>query len=151
MRSNRPIDGRPARARECRRRGGFTLFELAIGLILLMAAMTLTVKMLAWVGAERRAADRRQWAIHALSNALERLSSEPFDRVTNERARALLKESPFAGAVPTAEWDATVVADQEAPVASKRVSVRVRWPGRSGEWDAPVVLSTWVCRRRDAS
>ena len=54
--------------------------------------MMVMVKLLAWVGAERQAAERRQWDSHEFSNAMEHIVSEPFDRVTTERARSLLAE-----------------------------------------------------------
>jgi hypothetical protein len=134
-----------------RHENGFVLAELAICVILLLAAMAITVKILAWVGAERRAADRRQWALAALANSLERISAEPFDRVSDETAGAILRRSLSPSPVTGSESNASVEFDASSPVPAKRVSVRVRWKNRYGEWDAPVVLTSWVYRMRKAS
>ena len=51
--------GRSA-CRRARRRS--LLAEVAMSGVMLMIAMALTVKVLGWVGVERRSWDRRQWA-----------------------------------------------------------------------------------------
>lgn len=132
-------------------KNGFVLVELAICVIVLLAAMAITVKVLAWVGAERRAADRRQWAVAALANSLERIGAEPFDRVSDETAGLILRRSLSPNLVPGSESNASVKVDATSPLPAKRVSVRVRWKNRYGEWDAPVVLTSWVYRMRKAS
>ena len=129
-----------------RSRRGYGILELTLSMILLLAAMMMMVKMLAWVGSERRAAERRQWAAQELSNAMERIVSEPFERVTTERASAVLADVPLYQALVSPEWEANVLDDPGAgsPTPARRVSLRLRWKTRSGEWDSPVRLSAWV-------
>jgi hypothetical protein len=82
---------------------------------------------------------------------LERITAYPYDEITAERARAL-GLSPWAQqSLPRAEL-AVAVAEETpgAGRAAKRLSVHLRWHGRSGEWEAPVRLTTWVERRRAA-
>ena len=52
--------------------------------VLLMIAMTLTVKVLGWVALERRAAERRQRAVMEVANVMERITAYPFEEVTPE-------------------------------------------------------------------
>ena len=125
------------------------LIEMTLSIILLLAMMAAMVKVVAWVGAERRQSERRQWASQELSNAMERIVSEPFDRVTSERARNLLAEvSRQQKPLVSPEWDASVADDSGSPIPARRVSLKVRWKTRSGEWDAPVRLVAWVYKNR---
>lgn len=134
-----------------RRRGGFTLIELAMALLLLGVAMGVTMKVLSGVGRDRRAADRRQWALQEVANVMERVGAEPFERVTAERALAIAGELKADRVLPEASWEIAVTDDRDSPVPGRRVSVRLRWKDRSGGWDSPVRLTSWVYRRRTPS
>src|SRR5438445_497746 len=63
-----------------RRARAFTMIEVALTVFLLAIAMTATVQVLGWVAAERRAVERRQWAVQEVANVMERLTAEPWDR-----------------------------------------------------------------------
>jgi hypothetical protein len=125
------------------------VLELAVSVLVLLAAMSVTVKVLGWFGNERRAADRRQWAVQAASNVLERVASEPFDRVTAERTREIAAATGAAKVLPGAAWDVAVEDDRDLPVPARRVYVQLRWEERTGGWGSPVRLTTWVYRRGD--
>lgn len=127
------------------RRRGFTLLELTLTVGMVAVAMMLTVRVLGWVAAERRATERRQYALQEASNLLDRLASRPFDRVTPESARAVALPEAARAALPGAELAVTVDGGDD----TRRVAVRLRWRGRGGEWEAPVRLTTWVERRRE--
>ena len=130
-----------------RRRPGWALAELVLATVALMAAMGVTVKAVGWVARERRAADRRSWALNAASNVLERVGGEPFEGVTPDRVRAIAEAAGAAGVLPEAAWDVEVADDPGSPtVAGRRVSVRLRWKDRSGDWTGPVRLTSWVYR-----
>ena len=45
--------------------------------VMLMIAMALTMKVVGWVAAERRAWDRRQWAAQEAANLMERVTGRP--------------------------------------------------------------------------
>ena len=141
---------RPTRFRLGRRRG-YGMAEVAVALLLLMVAMNLMVRILGVVGTERRASDRRLWAVETASNVLERASSEPFDAVTAKAVRAIADEADVAKVLPGAAWDVAVEADKEATVVAKKIALRLRWKERSGEWTSPVRLSTWVYRGKGRS
>ena len=132
------------------RRGGYTMVELAVSVLVLVAAMGISVRVVGWVGAERRSADRRQWALQEVANVMERVSAEPFDRVTPAKARAIASGSDAAGRLPGGSWEVAVDDERDSPVPARRVSVRLRWKDRSGGWEAPARLTAWVFRRGDA-
>jgi hypothetical protein len=110
-----------------------------------MAAMGVSVRVLGWIGTERRAADRRLWATQALSNLAERVSAEPFGRVAPARAKELASEAHADRVLPEAEWSIDV-ADEPRPVPARRVALLLRWKERSGGWDGPARLTFWVYR-----
>jgi hypothetical protein len=133
-------------------RRGSMLPELAIAGAMLAVAMTLAVQVLGYAGQQRRSADRRQRAILEVTNIMERITALPFDEVTPERARRLSITPEAAGSLPGAELSVDVLDQQPAPGRpARRIAVRLRWKGRSGEWEAPVRLTTWIERRRASS
>ena len=93
-------------------------------------------------------ADQRQRAMLEAANVMERITAEPFDEVTAERARRLSITPAAAGSLPGAELAVEVKEERPGPDRSaRRIAVRLRWKGRSGEWEAPVRLTTWIERR----
>jgi hypothetical protein len=132
-------------------RRGSLLAEVAMGTVMVMIAMTLTVKVLGYVASQRRVADHRQRAVQEVANVMERITAYPYDEITAERARGLALSPSARQSLPHAELTVAVVDEQPgAGRAAKRIAVRLRWHGRSGEWESPVRLTTWVERRRPA-
>jgi hypothetical protein len=120
---------------------------MAVSAVLVAAAMGVTVEVLAWVLAERRAVERRHRAVQEAANLMEHIAAEPWERVTPERARAGgLSPAPPA-VLPGAEWRVSVEAPA-APADLRRIAIRLRWRNRAGDWEAPVRLAAWVARRR---
>ncbi len=148
MGKSRPAVFATTTPRPAMRRGSL-LPEMAIAALLLTIAMGLAVKVLSYAGQQRRAADQRQRAIALAANAMERITAEPFDAVTPERARRLAISPESTGSLPGAELAVEVADESPGPGRSaKRIAVRLRWKGRSGEWEAPVRLVTWIERGR---
>jgi hypothetical protein len=120
--------------------------------VMLMIAMTLTIKVLAYVGHQRRDAEHRQRAVLEAGNVMERLTAYSYEAITPELARKIALSSTTRQSLPDAELTADVAETQPgAGRSAKRVAVRLRWRGRSGEWTAPVHLTTWIERGRPAS
>jgi len=120
--------------------------------VLLMIAMTLTVKVLGWVALERRAAERRQRAVIEVANVMERITAYPFEEVTPALARRITLSETARQRLPDAELALDV--SDGAPVAgraARRIAIRLRWRGSAGEWDAPVRLTSWIERGRGSS
>jgi hypothetical protein len=132
-------------------RRGSLLAEVAMAAVMLMIAMTLTVKVLGYVGHQRRVSEYRQRAIQEVANVMERLTARPFDEITAEQARRLTPSPSARQSLPEAELAVGVAEDQPgAGRSAKRIAVRLRWRGRAGEWEAPVRLTTWIERGRPA-
>jgi hypothetical protein len=130
-------------------RRGSLLAEVAMATVMVMIAMTLTVKVLGYVSSQRRAADHRQRAVQEAANVLERITADPYDEITAERARQLALALSAPPSLPGAELAVSVAEEQPgAGRSAKRIAVRLRWHGRSGEWESPVRLTTWVERGR---
>jgi hypothetical protein len=123
--------------------------ELAMAAVMLSIVMTLTVKVLGYAGQQRRSADQRQRAILEVANVMERITADPFGQITADRARRLTISPAAAGSLDGSELAVEVTEEQPGPGRSaKRIAIRLRWKGRSGEWEAPVRLTTWIERRR---
>jgi hypothetical protein len=137
------------RALTCRERRAFTACEVALAIFLVAVAMTSTVQVLGWVASERRAAERRQWAVQEVANLMERLTASPWDRVTSESARALALSEPIRRQLPAPEL--TVLVDaKDALRGEKRLAICLRWRNRAGAWEAPVRLTAWIAREGGA-
>lgn len=129
-------------------RRAFTMIEVAVATLLLAIAMTLTVQILGWVAAERRALERRQCAIGEVANILERLAARPWGRLSAETAKTVTLSETARRSLPDAELTVKVAELAEGGDA-KRILVSLRWRTRQGNWDAPVRLAAWSYRRRD--
>ncbi|MGC8642592.1 MAG: hypothetical protein ACP5XB_22270 [Isosphaeraceae bacterium] len=139
--------GKKAAERPARR--GSLLVELALSAAMLMIAMGLTVKVLGWVGVQRRNWERRQIAVQEAANVMERLTARPFESVTPESTRDIPLSARARQSLPGVELKVDVRENDRAGGAgSKRVAIALRWQGRSGEWDAPVHLTSWIYRGR---
>ena len=135
--------------RPCSRaRRGSLLAEVAMATVMVMIAMTLTIKVLGYVGSQRRVAEHRQRAVQEAANVLERLTAHPYDEITAEQARGMVLAPSAQQSLPGADLSVSVAEEWPGPGrAAKRIGVRLRWHGRSGEWESPVRLTTWVERR----
>jgi hypothetical protein len=130
-----------------RARRGSLLAEVAMSGAILMIAMALTVKVLGWVGAERKVWDRRQWAAQEAANLMEEITSRPFAEVNAESTKKRALSPEALRLLPEAELKVEVGEnDQAGGAGSKRVALQLRWLNRSGEWDAPVRLVSWIYR-----
>lgn len=134
-----------------RSRRGYSLLELTVSVIVLMTAMGLTVKVLGWVGMERRAAERRLWAIQELGNVMERVAGEPFDKVTKTSVAAAAAEGHLERVLSGARWEVGVFEDDKKALTAKRVTIGLRWKEKAGGWEAPLTLTSWVFARRKPS
>jgi hypothetical protein len=125
------------------------LAEVAMSGAMLMIAMTLTMKVLGWVGMERRAWDHRQWAVQEAANLMERVTSRPYASVTADSVAALTLSPQAKALLPAAELKVNV-GENRSPegIGSKRIDLHLRWHNRFGEWDAPVRLVAWIYDRR---
>jgi hypothetical protein len=135
----------------CSRRGSL-LAEMAMSAVMLMIAMSLIARVVGWTAAERRSLDRRQWAVQEGANLMERLSARPFESLTTDAVKNTALSPEAVRTLPDAQLHIEVSDhDPTGGDDSKRIALGLRWRSRSGEWDAPVRLTTWVYRRKGGS
>ena len=101
-----------------KRRRGSLLAEVAMATVILMIAMSLTVKVLGWVALERRAAERRQRAVLEVANVMERITAYPFEEVTPDLTRRITLSTTAGQSLP--ESDLTVDVTGSDPAAADR-------------------------------
>jgi hypothetical protein len=150
LEGRRGIAGLPQRFRSGKpwgNRRGTLLAEVGISTVVLMIVMGLTVKVLATIGQERRAASDRQLGALEAGNLMERITAHPFDQVTPELTqnisisdvtRRSLRDCELAVALSGGEKSAAGVQ------SAKRVMIRLRWKGPGGQWVSPVRLTSWI-------
>jgi hypothetical protein len=128
-----------------RSRRGSLLVEISMATVLLMIAMTLTVKVVGYVAAERRVTERRQRALVEVANLMERITAHEFPDVTPELAGQMALSPGLKQSLPDSELKVDVASSEPAPGRqSKRIAIRLRWRERDGGWTAPVRLSSWI-------
>ena len=102
---------------------GSLLAEVAMSAVMLMIAMALTMKVLGWVAAERRAWDRRQWAAQEAANLMEQVTARPFDDGHGVVAEALGLSPQAKQLLPEAELKVEVGENDPAGgQGSKRIA-----------------------------
>jgi hypothetical protein len=128
------------------------LVEVTMASVILMVLMSVAIKVVGFVAHERGAASRRQRALVEAGNAMERITAYSFDQVTPEEAKRIVLPESARHALPGSELtvDVTTV-DRPADRAAKRITVRLRWRDRAGNWEAPIRLTSWMERRRARS
>ncbi len=139
-----------ANRRADRSRRGYSLAELAVAMMVVMTAMTVSIKVLGWNATERRASDRRDWALQTASNVLEGASALPFDKVDTAAVQSLAHATDSEKVLPGASWEIAVADDPESPVPARRIQLKLQWKERSALLSGPVRLTSWVYRRRPA-
>ena len=121
------------------------MLEITASAVMLATAMSLTVQLLHGVASERRAAERRLYAVQEVANLMERVASRSWGDVTPESLRAVSLTPLAIQALPGAELTATVD-DSAASRGEKQINLRLRWRDRAGTWTAPVRLTAWIYR-----
>ena len=124
---------------------GFTLLEVSVAGALLFVLMVVAVQMLGWVASERRAAVRRQWAVQEAANVMERLTAQPFERLSADQAAAIELSAATRQVLPDAQLEVNVVDEPEQPIA-KRLLVAVEWRPRPDQPVARVAITSWMYR-----
>jgi Tfp pilus assembly protein PilV len=146
-----PLRSQTADSRRPLKRRGSLLAEVGIATVVLMMVMGLMVKMLSTIARERRAAEQRQRGVFEVANLMERITARPFDEVTPLAARKISLSDAARASLRDSELAIDVSAGENSAVAgrsAKRVMIRLRWRGPSGEWQAPVRLTSWIESRR---
>lgn len=131
-----------ASTRRARRRGSM-LLEAAGATALMGLAIVLSVQVLGWTAAERRAAGHDVWARQEAINLVERLRAAPPDRLEATAAELSGPDARASRILPDGHVSIRV-ADAPGEPAGKRLTVEIGWTGRGGRPEKPARLTTFV-------
>ena len=128
-------------------RGGFSLIEATVAVVLLMVGMTTTLQAVSWMARQRQSLDRHALAIREAEHLLDRLVRPDAD---DQDAPLSLSEDAQE-ALP----DSTISADRESEVQDgltmERVTVTLRYQDRPGIPATAVRLRTWIMPRDETT
>jgi Tfp pilus assembly protein PilV len=132
------------------RRRGSLLIEVTMATVILIIIMSVALKVVGFAAHERLAAERRERARFEAANVMEKMAALPFDEITPERAGRIVLSDTSRQRLPGCELTVQVSTVASAAQASpaKRIAVKLRWRGQSGEWESPVRLTSWTHARR---
>ena len=126
-------------------RRGITILEVTVAGGLLAAMMAMCLQMLQATSAQHRAAEIRQTAIREAGNVVERLRGTPWDDLTDQNAEKMQLSEDARHGLPGGELNIELAQSPDVPDA-KRITVRVRWQNRAGQFVRPVQLVVWRYR-----
>lgn len=127
------------------KRRGFTLIESCAAAALLAAVLGIAVALLTSIARQRQSASLHAKAIIIADNLLERLTAEPFDAITADRANELQQASSLRELLPDG-MAAITVTDVDGPPPGKRIEVKLEWQARAGGAPSQYTVATWVFR-----
>lgn len=124
-------------------RRGVTLIEITAAAAMLAVLLASSVQVMRALATQQLAAARRVMALQTVQALTEELANVPWDKLTPDAADKLTVPDVVNLYLPAAALSATVAEEQE-PVAAKRLSVELRWHAPNGQPTAPLRLTTWV-------
>ena|SRR5690606_3480610 len=124
-------------------RGGFSLLEIIVSMILMGAVLAMVVPLTKRVVEQRRSAETRRAALLEVSNVLERLTADASDRPAAGEERRVPVPDHLTSRL---ENPAMVVAATaiDGPPAGVRLDASLTWTEPSGRTAAPLRLSAFV-------
>ena len=140
------IKNHPERKVHLNHRGGFTLFEAFISMILVGATMAVALPAFKAIGQQRKDIDQRYLVVTAVGNLAERVRAESSgkdlsqERLNNYQS-ALIGELDLNE--PQAELSVVNTDDGEVSGA-RQVAIKVSWRNIYGEKVDPVTLTLWL-------
>jgi hypothetical protein len=120
-----------------------TLIEVSASAAMLAVLLAGTVQMMRELSTQQLSATRRTVALQAIQALAEELSNVPQDQLTPDAAEKLTIPEVVNLYLPGATLGATI-ADEDGPVASKRLSLTLGWRSAGGQPAGPMKLTTWV-------
>ena len=122
-----------------RARGGFTIAELIIAMMLLGTATAVMLPLMVSVSAQRRAAEHRQLALIAAENLLDEILARPWNEITEQT----LSKLPATDAASLPGLQRRIAVAERPEDAARQITVELHWRNRAGDFTAPLRLSAW--------
>ena len=116
-----------------------TIIEVAVALVVLVAAMAALVQLVGLATRQRRAIHERAAALTEVANQAERLALLPWDEVAPAKLTTWEPSPELAAALPNAKCQAIVTEESEPP-SSRRIELRVTWQNAAGQEVEPALL-----------
>lgn len=127
-------------------RRGFTVLEVFVACVVLLAALTAALGMLGRLARVRRANEERQWAVEELENVLERLTTRSWNELKTERIDAESLAARARAVLPGCRMTFNIALEDGSP-PGKRIDAELRWQSGSARTESHVQLATWVFPR----
>jgi hypothetical protein len=119
------------------------LLEIAVATAMLIVLLATSVKLIAVLAGQQRAAERRALALRTLDNLVEQFENLPWDEATAEAAQRLTLPESVTSFLPSAAVQAAVF-EEPAPVPARRVTIELTWIPAGGRPPSTARLTTWV-------
>lgn len=126
-------------------RGGFTLLEMFVAVVVLGTLLATFLPLMQSVGYQQRLTDQRLLALREAENLLEILTPRPWNELTQEFAESQSLSDEAKSRLPQGTLDIDVTQPTE-PADSKKVTVQVIWTPRPGQAAHKVQLAAWFFR-----
>lgn len=130
-----------SRGTRCPARRGISMLEVIVTSILLGTVITAIVPALSACAAHHRMSDIRRCGMQELSNALERMSLAPFEKLDDAAREPFGLSPPARRQIPNGRVTVTVSEATGEPSA-RRITAELRWSNPGGT-SQPLRLSTW--------
>lgn len=124
----------------CRR--GTTVLEILAAGAILGVLLVVCAQMLSRTAVQQRAISNRRAAMHMTANAMERISTLPWDGLEQPALDAIASAVVGQGMLRGARLEIKVDEPDRAPRA-KRIRVVATWPENSDEVQRRQVLTAW--------
>ncbi len=124
-----------------RRRGGATVPEAIVGMVIAIAVLAAVAQLLALASQQRRVAAQRAAAVREAGNLMEDLMSRPWADVTAEKLAAVALSESCQHNLPGGRLQVAVASEDES--TAKRIGIRIDWQNPSGQRGEPVRLTAW--------
>lgn len=126
------------------RRRGMSLLEISTAGILLATMLVVCVQFFRATAAQRRGLQARRLAIQEAANVMERLSARPWQELTPEGVGEVQLSAESQQMLTQSKLEIEVTEPDE--LGGKRITVVLRWLGRSERSDRSVRLVAWRYR-----
>lgn len=123
-------------------RGGATLIEVTVALVVLAAAMLALAQMVTLVARQRRLTEARRMALQEVANQAERVAVMAWDEAAPDKLTAWEPSTDLLAGIPAAQC-AIEVTDEPGPPTARRVRLEVRWTDAAGQPVTPAGLTLW--------
>lgn len=134
--------------RGARSRRGILLIDAAMAAGVLGVVLVAAVHLVGRLTEERRSLDRRQFAVVAVGNVMERVAVRSYDALTAEALGDVSIDATTARFLVDARLEVKVheVEETAGGMIGKWITVELRWRGAGGMDEHPVRLTTWRAR-----